>query len=123
MRALNRLGDLVVLTFYFFFFHFISSLHFTPFFFLTKDYHLDSATDNEADLFRRTTLHQCLDQEPRRSRFYPLSETGGVYCPNQAVFRRGYDRNNEFMDRFEWISVVVSVSSIITKKEYSPSSS
>ncbi|KAF9293247.1 hypothetical protein BGZ88_005630 [Linnemannia elongata] len=70
------------------------------------DYHLDSATDNEADLFRRTTLHQCLDQEPRRSRFYPLSETGGVYCPNQAVFRRGYDRNNEFMDRFEWISVV-----------------
>ncbi|KAF8931368.1 hypothetical protein BGZ47_011869 [Haplosporangium gracile] len=70
------------------------------------DYHLDSATDSEADLFRRTTLHQCLDQEPRRSRFYPLSEAGGVYCPNQAVFRRGYDRRNEFMDRFEWISVV-----------------
>ncbi|KAF9900483.1 hypothetical protein EC991_007293 [Linnemannia zychae] len=70
------------------------------------DYHLDSATSNEADLFRRTTLHQCLDQEPRRSRFYPLSEAGGVYCPNQAVFRRGYDRSNEFMDRFEWISVV-----------------
>ncbi|KAG0290346.1 hypothetical protein BGZ96_006171 [Linnemannia gamsii] len=70
------------------------------------DYHLDSATDNEADLFRRTTLHQCLDQEPRRSRFYPLSEAGGVYCPNQAVFRRGYERSNEFMDRFEWISVV-----------------
>ncbi|KAF9126416.1 hypothetical protein BGW39_006632 [Mortierella sp. 14UC] len=70
------------------------------------DYHLDSATNNEADVFRRTTLHQCLDQEPRRSRFYPLSEAGGVYCPNQAVFRLGYDRNNEFMDRFEWISVV-----------------
>ncbi|KAG0375650.1 hypothetical protein BGX24_008821 [Mortierella sp. AD032] len=70
------------------------------------DYHLDSADSNEADLFRRTTLHQCLDQEPRRSRFYPLSEAGGVYCPNQAVFRRGYDRSNEFMDRFEWISVV-----------------
>ncbi|KAF9087751.1 hypothetical protein BGX23_007914 [Mortierella sp. AD031] len=70
------------------------------------DYHLDSTTDTEADLFRRTTLHQCLDQEPRRSRFYPLSEEGGVYCPNQAVFRHGYDRNNEFMDRFEWISVV-----------------
>ncbi|KAG0260369.1 hypothetical protein BGZ95_004477 [Linnemannia exigua] len=70
------------------------------------DYHLDSANSNEADLFRRTTLHQCLDQEPRRSRFYPLSEAGGVYCPNQAVFRRGHDRSNEFMDRFEWISVV-----------------
>ncbi|KAF9920016.1 hypothetical protein FBU30_010243, partial [Linnemannia zychae] len=70
------------------------------------DYHLDTAVDNEADLFRRTTLHQCLDQEPRRSRFYPLSESGGVYCPNQAVFRHGFDRNNEFMDRFEWISVV-----------------
>ncbi|KAG0309211.1 hypothetical protein BGZ98_004511 [Dissophora globulifera] len=70
------------------------------------DYHLDTATNNEADLFRRTTLHQCLDQEPRRSKFYPLSETGGVYCPNQAVFRHGTDRNNEFMDRFEWISVV-----------------
>ncbi|KAG9327196.1 hypothetical protein KVV02_000912 [Mortierella alpina] len=70
------------------------------------DYHLDSATDNEADLFRRTTLHQCLDQEPRRSRFYPLEESGGIYCPNQAVFRHGLDRDNEFMDRFEWISVV-----------------
>ncbi|GJJ67881.1 hypothetical protein EMPS_00227 [Entomortierella parvispora] len=70
------------------------------------DYHLDSAVDVEADLFRRTTLHQCLDQEPRRSRFYPLSEFGGVYCPNQAVFRHGLDRENEFMDRFEWISVV-----------------
>ncbi|KAG0045237.1 hypothetical protein BGZ83_009526, partial [Gryganskiella cystojenkinii] len=70
------------------------------------DYHLDSAKDPEADLFRRTTLHQCLDQEPRRSRFYPLQEFGGVYCPNQAVFRHGMDRSNEFMDRFEWISVV-----------------
>ncbi|KAG0016774.1 hypothetical protein BGZ81_011041 [Podila clonocystis] len=70
------------------------------------DYHLDSAKDNEADLFRRTTLHQCLDQEPRRSRFYPLPEFGGIYCPNQAVFRHGLDRDNEFMDRFEWISVV-----------------
>ncbi|KAF9571979.1 hypothetical protein EC968_010455 [Mortierella alpina] len=70
------------------------------------DYHLDSATDNEADLFRRTTLHQCLDQEPRRSRFYPLGESGGIYCPNQAVFRHGLDKDNEFMDRFEWISVV-----------------
>ncbi|KAG0199412.1 hypothetical protein BGX28_007329 [Mortierella sp. GBA30] len=70
------------------------------------EYHLDSATDNEADLFRRTTLHQCLDQEPRRSRFYPLSDSGGIYCPNQAVFRHGLDKNNEFMDRFEWISVV-----------------
>ncbi|KAG0355535.1 hypothetical protein BGZ54_001109 [Gamsiella multidivaricata] len=70
------------------------------------DYHLDDASNNEADLFRRTTLYQCLDQEPRRSRFYPLPENGGVYCPNQAVFRHGMDRNNEFMDRFEWISVV-----------------
>ncbi|KAF9316243.1 hypothetical protein BG003_002153 [Podila horticola] len=70
------------------------------------EYHLDSAKDNEADLFRRTTLHQCLDQEPRRSRFYPLPEFGGIYCPNQAVFRHGLDRDNEFMDRFEWISVV-----------------
>ncbi|KAF9994655.1 hypothetical protein BGZ80_010309 [Entomortierella chlamydospora] len=70
------------------------------------DYHLDSATNNEADLFRRTTLYQCLDQEPRRSRFYPLQENGGVYCPNQAIFRHGQDRDNEFMDRFEWISVV-----------------
>ncbi|KAF9281135.1 hypothetical protein BGZ68_006821 [Mortierella alpina] len=70
------------------------------------DYHLDSATDNEADLFRRTTLHQCLDQEPRRSRFYPLEESGGIYCPNQAVFRHGLDKDNAFMDRFEWISVV-----------------
>ncbi|KAF9350965.1 hypothetical protein BGX26_010918 [Mortierella sp. AD094] len=70
------------------------------------DYHLDSVTDNEADLFRRTTLYQCLDQEPRRSRFYPLQENGGIYCPNQAVFRHGQDRNNDFMDRFEWISVV-----------------
>ncbi|KAG0087412.1 hypothetical protein BGZ93_010985 [Podila epicladia] len=70
------------------------------------DYHLDSAKDNEADLFRRTTLHQCLDQEPRRSRFYPLPEFGGIYCPNQAVFRHGLERDNEFMDRFEWISVV-----------------
>ncbi|KAF9170121.1 hypothetical protein BGX21_006937 [Mortierella sp. AD011] len=73
---------------------------------LNVDYHLDSATNNEADLFRRTTLYQCLDQEPRRSRFYPLQENGGVYCPNQAVFRHGQDRDNEFMDRFEWISVV-----------------
>ncbi|KAF9140538.1 hypothetical protein BGX30_006389 [Mortierella sp. GBA39] len=70
------------------------------------NYHLDSATDSEADLFRRTTLHQCMDQEPRRSRFYPLAEAGGVYCPNQAVFRHGFNRENEFMDRFEWISVV-----------------
>ncbi|KAF8951518.1 hypothetical protein BGZ52_011290 [Haplosporangium bisporale] len=70
------------------------------------DYHLDTVKDNEADLFRRTTLHQCLDQEPRRSRFYPLPEFGGIYCPNQAVFRHGLDRDNEFMDRFEWISVV-----------------
>ncbi|KAF9919322.1 hypothetical protein BX616_008340 [Lobosporangium transversale] len=75
------------------------------------DYHLDTATDNEADLFRRTTIHQCLDQEPRRSRFYPLSDSGGIYCPNQAVFRRGRDNDYEFMDRFEWISVV-SVSPI-----------
>ncbi|KAF9363682.1 hypothetical protein BGX34_003573 [Mortierella sp. NVP85] len=71
------------------------------------DYHLDTATSNEADLFRRTTLHQCLDQEPRRSRFYPIQEFGGVYCPNQAVFRHGMDHNNDFMDRFEWISVVL----------------
>ncbi|KAF8932804.1 hypothetical protein BGZ58_006773 [Dissophora ornata] len=70
------------------------------------DYHLDDSTDNEADLFRRTTLHQCLDQEPRRTRFYPLPESGGIYCPNQAVFRHGMDKGNDFMDRFEWISVV-----------------
>ncbi|KAF9112806.1 hypothetical protein BGX27_002734 [Mortierella sp. AM989] len=70
------------------------------------DYHRDIASDNEADLFRRTTIYQCLDQEPRKSRFYPLQENGGVYCPNQAVFRHGRDRNNDFMDRFEWISVV-----------------
>ncbi|KAF8977899.1 hypothetical protein BGZ46_007013 [Entomortierella lignicola] len=70
------------------------------------DYHMDNVTDNEADLFRRTTIYQCLDQEPRRSRFYPLQENGGVYCPNQAVFRHGLDKNNDFMDRFEWISVV-----------------
>ncbi|KAF9432339.1 hypothetical protein BGZ76_010941 [Entomortierella beljakovae] len=73
------------------------------------DYHLNTARDNEADLFRRTTIYQCLDQEPRRSRFYPLQEDGGVYCPNQAVFRHGLNRGNEFMDRFEWISVVVTL--------------
>ncbi|KAF9577584.1 hypothetical protein BGW38_007114, partial [Lunasporangiospora selenospora] len=75
------------------------------------DYHRDAASDGEADLFRRTTVHQCLDQEPRRSRFYPLSESGGIYCPNQAVFRHGGDRSYDFMDRFEWISVA-SVSRI-----------
>ncbi|KAI1310821.1 hypothetical protein EDD11_003636 [Mortierella claussenii] len=83
------------------------------------DYHLDTATDNEADIFRRTTLHQCLDQEPRRTRFYPLPESGGIYCPNQAVFRHGRDKDNEFMDRFEWISVVsvASISKLETREK------
>ncbi|KAG0232019.1 hypothetical protein BGW41_001962 [Actinomortierella wolfii] len=70
------------------------------------DYYLDSTNDREADLFRRSTIHQCLDQEPRRSQFYPLKENGGVYCPNQAVIRHGPESNYDFMDRFEWISVV-----------------
>ncbi|KAF9973962.1 hypothetical protein BGZ73_002774 [Actinomortierella ambigua] len=70
------------------------------------DYYLDSTNDREADLFRRTTVHQCLDQEPRRSQFYPLKENGGVYCPNQAVIRLGAASNYDFMDRFEWISVL-----------------
>lgn len=97
MKLLQRMFFLFSHTYLFFFFSYQNI-----------DYHLDNVKDNEADLFRRTTLHQCLDQEPRRSRFYPLPEFGGIYCPNQAVFRHGLGRDNEFMDRFEWISVVVS---------------
>ncbi|KAF9098640.1 hypothetical protein BGX23_005706 [Mortierella sp. AD031] len=67
------------------------------------DYRADGATQ-EAGLFLRTNLYQCLDTEPRRSEFYPLPSQGAVYCPNMVVLRRSAQETNEFMDRPEWMS-------------------
>ncbi|KAG0232420.1 hypothetical protein BGW42_008211 [Actinomortierella wolfii] len=69
------------------------------------DYRQDGATQ-EAGLFRRTNLYQCLDMEPRRSDFYPLPSQGGVYCPNMIVIRKSDKDNNEFLDRPEWMSIL-----------------
>ncbi|KAF9917863.1 hypothetical protein BX616_011058 [Lobosporangium transversale] len=67
------------------------------------DYRADGTTQ-EAGLFRRTNLHQCLDTEPRRSEFYPLPSQGAVYCPNMVVLRRSIKDNEAFMERPEWMS-------------------
>ncbi|KAF9585908.1 hypothetical protein BGW38_000098 [Lunasporangiospora selenospora] len=67
------------------------------------DYRLDGLSQ-EAGLFRRTNLFQCLDMEPRRSEFYPLPSQGGVYCPNMLVLRKSNQNNNELMDRPDWMS-------------------
>ncbi|KAG0305786.1 hypothetical protein BGZ98_003577 [Dissophora globulifera] len=67
------------------------------------DYKADGTTQ-EAGLFRRTNLHQCLDTEPRRSEFYPLPSQGAVYCPNMVVLRKSSTENNDFMERPEWMS-------------------
>ncbi|KAF8983805.1 hypothetical protein BGZ46_009450 [Entomortierella lignicola] len=67
------------------------------------DYRLDGTTQ-EAGLFRRTNLYQCLDTEPRRSSFYPMPSQGAIYCPNMVVLRKSAKDNEEFMDRPEWMS-------------------
>ncbi|KAF9136622.1 hypothetical protein BGX30_011027 [Mortierella sp. GBA39] len=67
------------------------------------DYRADGTTQ-EAGLFLRTNLYQCLDTEPRRSEFYPLPSQGAVYCPNMVVLRKSSQDKNEFMDRPEWMS-------------------
>ncbi|KAF9437767.1 hypothetical protein BGZ76_011225 [Entomortierella beljakovae] len=67
------------------------------------DYRSDGTTQ-EAGLFRRTNLHQCLDTEPRKSEFYPLPSQGAVYCPNMIVLRKSDKDNAEFMERPEWMS-------------------
>lgn len=73
---------------------------------LWVDYRADGTTQ-EAGLFRRTNLYQCLDTEPRRSEFYPLPSQGAVYCPNMIVLRKSSLENDEFMDRPEWMSFLV----------------
>ncbi|GJJ71057.1 hypothetical protein EMPS_03407 [Entomortierella parvispora] len=67
------------------------------------DYRADGTTQ-EAGLFRRTNLYQCLDTEPRRSEFYPLPSQGAVYCPNMVVLRKSSLEDDAFMDRPEWMS-------------------
>lgn len=67
------------------------------------DYRADGTTQ-EAGLFLRTNLYQCLDTEPRRSEFYPLPSQGAVYCPNMVVIRKSSQDKNEFMDRPDWMS-------------------
>ncbi|CAO3571972.1 unnamed protein product [Mortierella alpina] len=67
------------------------------------DYRADG-TSQEAGLFRRTNLYQCLDTEPRRSEFYPLPSQGAVYCPNMIVLRKSSQEGDEFMERPEWMS-------------------
>ncbi|KAG0369391.1 hypothetical protein BC939DRAFT_499974 [Gamsiella multidivaricata] len=66
--------------------------------------YLSDGTTQEAGLFRRTNLHQCLATEPRRSEFYPLPSQGAVYCPNMVVLRKSIKENEEFMERPEWMS-------------------
>ncbi|KAF9930716.1 hypothetical protein BGZ65_005192 [Modicella reniformis] len=70
------------------------------------DYKFDGISQ-EAGLFRRTNLHQCLDVEPRRSEFYPLPIPGAVYCPNMIVLRKSSKENDAFMDRPDWMSFLV----------------
>ncbi|KAF9103902.1 hypothetical protein BGX27_010319 [Mortierella sp. AM989] len=67
------------------------------------DYRYDGTTQ-EAGLFRRTNLFQCLDTEPRRSEFYPIPSQGAIYCPNMVVLRKSAQYKEEFMDRPEWMS-------------------
>ncbi|KAF9990240.1 hypothetical protein BGZ75_002873 [Mortierella antarctica] len=67
------------------------------------DYRADG-TSQEAGLFRRTNLYQCLDTEPRRSEFYPLPSQGAVYCPNMIVLRKSSQEGDEFLERPEWMS-------------------
>ncbi|KAF9169628.1 hypothetical protein BGX21_010443 [Mortierella sp. AD011] len=67
------------------------------------DYKSDGTTQ-EASLFRRTNLHQCLDTEPRRSEFYPIPSQGAIYCPNMVVMRKSTQYDEEFMERPEWMS-------------------
>ncbi|KAG0349007.1 hypothetical protein BG004_002865 [Podila humilis] len=67
------------------------------------DYRADGTTQ-EAGLFRRTNLFQCLDTEPRKSEFYPLPSQGAVYCPNMIVLRKSSLEGDEFMERPEWMS-------------------
>ncbi|KAG0249480.1 hypothetical protein BG011_009263 [Mortierella polycephala] len=66
--------------------------------------YLSDGTTQEAGLFRRTNLFQCLDTEPRRSEFYPLPSQGAVYCPNMVVLRKSVREGEEFMERPDWIS-------------------
>ncbi|KAF8928793.1 hypothetical protein BGZ58_009379, partial [Dissophora ornata] len=66
--------------------------------------YMQDGTTQEAGLFRRTNLHQCLDTEPRRSEFYPLPSQGAVYCPNMVVLRRSSKEYDEFLERPEWMS-------------------
>lgn len=75
------------------------------------DYRADGTTQ-EAGLFLRTNLFQCLDTEPRRSEFYPLPSQGAVYCPNMVVLRKSRQDKNDFMDRPEWMSFLVSYDAI-----------
>ncbi|KAI1314884.1 hypothetical protein EDD11_001607 [Mortierella claussenii] len=70
------------------------------------DYRADGTTQ-EAGLFRRTNLYQCLDTEPRKSEFYPLPSQGAVYCPNMVVLRKSVKDNEEFLERTEWMSFLV----------------
>ncbi|KAF9364363.1 hypothetical protein BGX34_001736 [Mortierella sp. NVP85] len=69
------------------------------------DYRADGGTQ-EAGLFRRTNLYQCLDTEPKRTEYYPLPIQGAVYCPNMIVLRKSSRDNDAFMDRPDWMSFV-----------------
>ena len=69
---------------------------------------MQDGTTQEAGLFRRTNLHQCLDTEPSRTEFYPLPSQGAVYCPNMVVLRKSSKEYDEFLERPEWMSFLVS---------------
>jgi uncharacterized protein (TIGR02452 family) len=65
---------------------------------------LGGARAQEEDLCRRTGLAFALDTQfgYQSTNFYPLSKNGdaaGVYVPDIPVFRAGYDRGYQYLDR------------------------
>ena len=59
----------------------------------------------EENLFRRTNLYQY--HEPKKESWYPIPETGGIYCPNAIVLRGSEQQDYQWLETPQTISFVV----------------
>ncbi|CAG8737185.1 27194_t:CDS:2 [Dentiscutata erythropus] len=58
----------------------------------------------EENLFRRTNLFEY--HEPKKNEWYPIPESGGIYCPNATVIRSSEEDKYSFLEVPEKMSFV-----------------
>lgn len=68
----------------------------------------DGSGAQEENLFRRSNLFMCLDENPEKSVKYPIPEFGCIYTPNAVVFRGSEAKGYPYLSKPEYISFIAS---------------